>query len=123
MSVIEIKSPWTPAHQAVESSDHATLTRLLDEGADVNEVCCGITLLMHAIDLEADAAVQSGQPVDSALTAIVLAYGADPTTTINGTTAHDLAHSYNHNMAIRLLNRFTPTTAESHNQTPSDRRP
>ncbi|MFC8919526.1 ankyrin repeat domain-containing protein [Streptomyces sp. NPDC057116] len=109
MSIIEFENPWTPAHQAVESSDHATLTRLLDEGADVNEVCCGMTLLMHAIDLEGDSGLQSRQPVDSALTAILLAYGADPTITLDGETAYDIAHRYNHGMAIRLLHRFTIT--------------
>ncbi|MET8752255.1 ankyrin repeat domain-containing protein [Streptomyces sp. NPDC004667] len=98
---------WTPAHQAVESSDHATLTRLLDDGADVNEVCCGQTLLMHAIDLEGDSVLQTRQPLDSALTAILLAYGADADLTLESRTARDLAHTYNHDMAIRLLNRFT----------------
>ncbi|WP_351237513.1 ankyrin repeat domain-containing protein [Streptomyces sp. NPDC002133] len=108
MSSFEFENPWTPAHQAVESSDHATLTRLLDEGADVNEVCCGMTLLMHTIELEGDSALQSGQPIDSALTAIVLAYGADPATTLDGRkTAYELARFYNHDMAIRLLDRFT----------------
>ncbi|MFF3495872.1 ankyrin repeat domain-containing protein [Streptomyces sp. NPDC002795] len=88
-------------------SDHATLTRLLDEGADVNEVCCGLTLLMHAIDLEGDSALQSGQPIDSALTSIVLAYGADPAATAEGGKSPiDLARSYDHDMAIRLLDRF-----------------
>ncbi|ALO05872.1 Ankyrin repeat protein [Streptomyces venezuelae] len=103
----EIENPWTPAHQAVESSEHATLTRLLDEGADVNEVCCGMTLLMHAIEWEGDSALQSGNPIDSALTAIVLAYGADPAAEVNGSTAHELARLYDHAMAIRLLERFS----------------
>ncbi|WP_312846011.1 hypothetical protein [Streptomyces sp. WAC05374] len=66
-----------------------------------------MTLLMHAIDLEGDSALQSRQPVDSALTAILLAYGADPTITLDGETAYDIAHRYNRSMAIRLLHRFT----------------
>lgn len=107
MSTVEFENPWTPAHQAVESSEHATLTRLLDEGADVNEVCCGMTLLMHAIELEGDSALQSGQPIDSALTAIVLAYGADPAATLDGgRSAYETARLYNHEMAVRLLDRF-----------------
>ncbi|MFD9611112.1 ankyrin repeat domain-containing protein [Streptomyces sp. NPDC059083] len=106
--MFEIESSWTPAHQAVESDDHATLTRLLDEGADVNEVCCEMTLLMHAIDQEGDSALQSGKPTDSALTAIVLAYGADPLATLEGRkSAYELAQFYDHGMAIRLLDRFT----------------
>ncbi|MGW6968033.1 ankyrin repeat domain-containing protein [Streptomyces zaomyceticus] len=107
MNILEIE-PWTPAHQAVESSDHATLTRLLDEGTDVNEVCGGMTLLMHAIELEGDSALQSGRPIDSALTAIVLAYGGEPAATLEDRpSAYELARRYNHDMAIRLLHRFT----------------
>lgn len=61
-----LESPWTPAHQAVESGDPAELTRLLDAGVDPEEVCCGMTLLLHAIDVEGDGALQSGGPLDSA---------------------------------------------------------
>ncbi|MEU9699429.1 ankyrin repeat domain-containing protein [Streptomyces sp. NPDC047981] len=108
MSIIELEpEPWPPAHQAVEVSDHAALTRLLDEGGDVNDVYCGMTLLMHAIDLEGDSALQSGEPIDSALTAILLAYGADPSMTVDGRSAYDVAKGYGHSMAIRLLDRFT----------------
>ncbi|MFI8106536.1 iron dependent repressor, metal binding and dimerization domain protein [Streptomyces sp. NPDC086023] len=102
-----VDNPWTPAHEAVESAEYATLTRLLDEGSDVNEVCCGQTLLMHAIDLEGDSALQSGEPANTALTAILLAYGADPAIALEGKTAHDLACEYEHVTAIRLLDRFT----------------
>ncbi|MFF1560528.1 ankyrin repeat domain-containing protein [Streptomyces sp. NPDC058279] len=72
------ENEWSPAHQAVESSDHATLIRLLDEGADVNEVSCGMTFLQHAIDVEGDSALRSDIPADSRLTATLLAYGVDP---------------------------------------------
>ncbi|MFE5908237.1 ankyrin repeat domain-containing protein [Streptomyces wedmorensis] len=107
MDALEIENPWTPAHQAVESSDHTTLTRILDEGADVDEVCCQMTLLMHAIETEADVATQSGEPIDSALTAILLAYGADPHLAVNGEAAYDWARHLGHDMATRLLDRFT----------------
>lgn len=90
--------------------DHAELTRLLDAGVDPEEVCCGMTLLLHAIDVEGDGA-QSGGPIDSALTAILLAYGADPTATPDGQTPRELAISYNHDMAGRLLDRHTATLA------------
>ncbi|MFF9143802.1 ankyrin repeat domain-containing protein [Streptomyces sp. NPDC014861] len=105
------ESPWTPAHQAVESSDHAVLTRILDEGADADEVCCRVTLLMHAVDLEADGAHQSGEPLDSALTAILLAYGADPHLAVDGETAYTWARKYHHDMAIRLMDRFSTRQA------------
>ncbi|MFB7977625.1 ankyrin repeat domain-containing protein [Streptomyces vinaceus] len=106
-----LESPWTPAHQAVESGDHAELTRLLDAGADPEEVCCGMTLLLHAIDVEGDGALQSGGPLDSALTAILLAYGADPTATLDGETPRELAISYNHDMAVSLLDRHAAILA------------
>lgn len=107
-----VENPWTPAHQAVESSDHATLVRLLDEGVDVNEVCCGMTLLEHAIDLEGDSALQSGTPIDSRLTVILLAYGADPRPQPPGTmSAMDLADYYGHDIAFRLIDRLTAAAA------------
>ncbi|MGW2303840.1 ankyrin repeat domain-containing protein [Streptomyces sp. NPDC001809] len=101
------ENPWTTAHQAVELSDHAMLTRILDEGADADEVCCQITLLMHAIDTEVDAANQSGEPIDSALIAILLAYGADPHLAVNGETAYDWARELRHDMAIRLMDALS----------------
>ncbi|GGR48269.1 hypothetical protein GCM10010497_59640 [Streptomyces cinereoruber] len=106
------KNPWTPAHQAVELSEHATLTRILDEGADADEVCCQMTLLMHAIDTEADVANQSGEPIDSAATAILLAYGADPHLAVNGETAYDWARKLRHEMAVRLIDRFSTRQAK-----------
>ncbi|MBT2448257.1 ankyrin repeat domain-containing protein [Streptomyces sp. ISL-43] len=107
-----VENPWTPAHQAVESSDYAELTRLLDEGADVNEVCWGMTLLEHAIDLEGDSALQSGTPIDSRLTAILLAYGADPIPQPPGRiSAVDLADFYGHDIAYRLIDRITSAAA------------
>ncbi|WP_331725317.1 ankyrin repeat domain-containing protein [Streptomyces zaomyceticus] len=106
------KNPWTPAHQAVELSKHATLTRILDEGGDADEVCCRMTLLMHAIDTEVDVANQSGEPIDSALTAVLLAYGADPHLAVNGETAYDWALKLRHDMAIRLMDRFSTRQAK-----------
>ncbi|KMO95692.1 ankyrin repeat domain-containing protein [Streptomyces roseus] len=106
------ENPWTPAHQAVESSDHAELTRLLDEGADVNEVCWGMTLLEHAVDLEGDSALKSGTPIDSRLTVILLAYGADPIPQPPGRmSAMDLADFYGHDTAYRLIDRMTAAAA------------
>ncbi|MFD3336677.1 ankyrin repeat domain-containing protein [Streptomyces sp. NPDC058700] len=107
VDALKIENFWTPAHQAVELSDHATLTRILDEGADADEVCSQLTLLMHAIDTEVDVANQSGEPIDSALTAILLAYGADPHLAVNSETAYDWARRLRHGMAIRLMDRFS----------------
>lgn len=88
-------------------SEYEELASLLDSGADPNEICFGFTLLQHAIELEGDSALQSGTAVNAALTAIVLAYGADPNfTSDGGKTALEMAQRYNHEPAIRLLNKF-----------------
>ncbi|WP_343243081.1 ankyrin repeat domain-containing protein [Streptomyces sp. SID12501] len=106
MASVELKS-WTPSHQAVESSDHEELAALLDTGADPNEACFGLTLLAHAIELEGDSARQSGGRLDAALTAIVLAYGADPTlVSRNGQSPMEIAKEYDHASAQRLLRVF-----------------
>ncbi|MEU8465106.1 hypothetical protein [Streptomyces sp. NPDC029003] len=110
-----IENPWTPAHQAVESGDYAELIRLLDEGADVNEVCWGMTLLEHAIDLEGDSALQSGTPIDSRLTAILLAYGADPRPQPPGRrSTMDLAGHYGHDIARRLITLIYDHDQDAH---------
>ncbi|MEU9032114.1 ankyrin repeat domain-containing protein [Streptomyces sp. NPDC048383] len=100
-------TPWTPVHGAVESNDFTALTRCLAEGADVDEVCGGLTLLMHAIDVEGDTGLKSGIPPDCRLTAILLAYGADPNATTPAYMAPiDLADFYGHDIAYRLLDRL-----------------
>lgn len=102
-----VENPWTPAHQAVEISDYEKLTVLLDAGADPNEICCGQTLLVHAIELEGDSTLQSGVELNSALTAIVLAYGADPALGAPGRrTPLEMAQYYDHKMAERLVRRY-----------------
>jgi ankyrin repeat protein len=98
---------WTPVHQAVEMGDFEALATFLDAGADPNEMCFGLTLLTHAIDLEGDGHLQSGHPLSTAATAILLAYGADPRLhTADDETPLQVAHSYGHESAQRLLERF-----------------
>lgn len=99
---------WTPAHKAVEGSSYEELAILLDSGVDPNELCFGHTLLTHAIDLEGDAHVQSGYPLNAAATAILLAYGADPELpAADGETPLEIADYYHHEPAQRLLRRFS----------------
>ncbi|MFJ4278391.1 ankyrin repeat domain-containing protein [Streptomyces massasporeus] len=98
---------WTPAHKAVEGGDYEALSRLLDSGVDPDERCFGHTLLTHAIDVEGDGQVQTGHPLNTAATAIVLAYGADPELPADdGETPLQIAESYHHELALRLLRRF-----------------
>ncbi|MFJ3213121.1 ankyrin repeat domain-containing protein [Streptomyces flaveolus] len=110
VSSAEVES-WTPAHRAVEMDDYETLTALLDSGADPDEVCFGHTLLTHAIDLEGDGHVQANYPLDTASTAILLAYGADPRLpAADGETPLQIAEYYHHEPAQRLLQRFLSLT-------------
>ncbi|MFE2336193.1 ankyrin repeat domain-containing protein [Streptomyces coelicoflavus] len=109
-SSAEVES-WTPVHRAVEMSDYETLAVLLDAGADPGEVCFGHTLLTHAIDLEGDGHVQADYPLNTASTAILLAYGADPRLpSIDGETPLQIAEYYHHEPAKRLLQRSLSLT-------------
>ncbi|MEV6809774.1 ankyrin repeat domain-containing protein [Streptomyces sp. NPDC051132] len=102
---------WTPAHKAVEMSDYETLSMLLDSGSDPNEGCFGHTLLTHAIDVEGDSHLQTGHPLHTATTAILLAYGADPRLpAVDGETPLQIAEYYHHEPAQRLLQRFHALT-------------
>ncbi|MFF8478709.1 ankyrin repeat domain-containing protein [Streptomyces sp. NPDC015414] len=95
---------WTPAHHAVEHEDAQTLARLLADGADPDEVLGRATLLTHALDVEGDSALQSGQPLTVHTTAILLAFGADPRLRDPaGNTPMDVAEEYDHQPAIKLL--------------------
>ncbi|MEU5119150.1 ankyrin repeat domain-containing protein [Streptomyces asoensis] len=103
---------WTPAHEAVEMGEYEALTALLDDGTDPNEMCFGFTLLTHAIELEGDSCLQSGHLLNTAATAILLAYGADPVLpAADGETPLQVAHRYNHEPARRLLERFLSSGA------------
>ncbi|MFC7217530.1 ankyrin repeat domain-containing protein [Streptomyces polyrhachis] len=104
--MIDGESSWTPAHRAVEMEDVETLARLLDAGVDPNETDCGMTLLTHAIDIEGDGAMQSGEPLTVHTTAVVLAFGADPELPdSNGRTPASVAEWYGHDLAARLLRK------------------
>ncbi|MEX0168988.1 ankyrin repeat domain-containing protein [Streptomyces sp. LMG1-1-1.1] len=97
----------SPVHQAVESDDLQELTRLLDAGHNPNEFDThnGWTPLLHAIDSEADVAVQTGTPLQAACTAVLLAYGAHPELPArgDGLTPMHLAVELHHELAARLL--------------------
>ncbi|MEU1517676.1 ankyrin repeat domain-containing protein [Streptomyces sp. NPDC005811] len=100
-------SNWTPAHKAVEASDYEALTVHLSSGTDPNERCFGHTLLTHALDVEGDGHLQTGYPWNTAATAILLAYGADPQLPAdNGETPMQIAEHYGHLMGQTLLKRF-----------------
>ncbi|WP_116203270.1 ankyrin repeat domain-containing protein [Amycolatopsis circi] len=102
-------APMTPAHSAVEMENLPALRDLLDGGVDVNEEWNGFTLLHHAIDIEGDGHVQSGEPLHVDATAYLLARGADPflrTKDSGRLTAEELAHANGHWLAIALLDSW-----------------
>lgn len=102
--VSDISDYWTPAHHAVEHEDVETLAQLLAGGSDPDEVFSNMTLLTHAIDVEGDSSLQSGQPLTVHTTAVLLAFGADPELADpDGHTPMDMANLYGHDLAVRLL--------------------
>jgi ankyrin repeat protein len=104
---VNVRNLWSPAHQAVEDGDVVELARLLDSGADPNEVCSGMTLLTHAVDYEADTAIQTDREMEVTLIAVLLAYGASPQIVdSSGKSPLEVAHEYQHVAAERLLQRF-----------------
>jgi ankyrin repeat protein len=102
-SEAENSDRMTPAHKAVEMGRLDELTRLLDTGTDPNETWCNMTLLVHAIDVEADSSAQTGEPLDAACTAVLLAYGADPESGPNGQIPRLYAFHNGHGLAVRLI--------------------
>ncbi|WP_415939936.1 ankyrin repeat domain-containing protein [Streptomyces sp. 039-1] len=98
---------WTPAHHAVEHDDTEALARWLAGGADPDEVFSNMTLLTHAIDAEGDGSLQSGEPLTVHITAVLLAFGADPELADPaGRTPLDMAAHYGHNLAANLLRAY-----------------
>ncbi|HVX45449.1 MAG TPA: ankyrin repeat domain-containing protein [Mycobacteriales bacterium] len=101
---------WTPAHLAVEQEDLVALREALDAGADIHEEDydgCS-TLLHHAIDIELDSHVQSGDPLHVDLTAYLLARGADPRRRLSngGASAAEKAAQEGHWLAQALIEEW-----------------
>ncbi|MFD7698424.1 ankyrin repeat domain-containing protein [Streptomyces sp. NPDC059805] len=95
---------WTPAHRAVEHEDVETLARLLADGSDPDEIFSNMTLLTHAIDVEGDGSLQSGQALTVHTTAVLLDFGADPQLADpDGRTPMDMANHHGHDLAVKLL--------------------
>jgi ankyrin repeat protein len=105
-------SNHTALHAAVENLREEMVEFLLQNGADPNEeLSQGWTPLFHAIDAEGDAASQLSyaDPPDSAITRLLLRYGADPLHP--GPKGENLAEfaekTYLHHEAARLLRDAT----------------
>jgi ankyrin repeat protein len=103
----DVRNLWSPTHQAIEDGDAVELARLLDSGADPNEICSRMTLLTHAVDYEADTAIQTDREMQVTLIAVLLAYGASPRIVDGaGKSPFEVAQDYQHVAAKRLLQRF-----------------
>lgn len=77
---------------------------MLAAGSDADEVFGNMTLLTHAIDIEGDGSLQSGQPLTVHSTAVLPAFGADPELADpDGRTPMDMANHYGHDLAVKLL--------------------
>jgi hypothetical protein len=96
---------WSPAHQAIELGDVLALAGVLDSGADVEDPDeQGMTLLLHAIAVESDAAAETGEPPQVDITALLLARGADPERRdAIGRTPAQVAELAGHWLAAELL--------------------
>ncbi|AWM42410.1 hypothetical protein C1280_27630 [Gemmata obscuriglobus] len=93
---------WPLLFQAIEHQRTEIARRLIAAGADINcDVGAGWTPLVHAIDIESDAAWQANHEAgheSTELTALLLAAGAIPTE-----RAFESARAYNNRKALSLL--------------------
>ncbi|KKZ75626.1 hypothetical protein [Streptomyces showdoensis] len=89
---------------AVEHEDAETLAGLLAGGADPDEVFSNMTLLTHAIESEGQGSLQSGEPLTVHTTAVLLAFGTDPSLADpDGRIPVEMADFYDHHPAVKLL--------------------
>ncbi|ULH18106.1 ankyrin repeat domain-containing protein (plasmid) [Deinococcus sp. KNUC1210] len=90
---------------AVEQLWQPGLTLLMRHGGDVNvREYGGWTPLIHAVDSEADGAIQADTSPKLELLRFLLAHGADPELRDDqGKSAADLAQTYGWTEAVRLL--------------------
>lgn len=96
---------WRPLHSAVEHRQKETIRLLVASGGDLNLADGrGATPLHLAVDVEADTAHQLGGLPGTDLIELLLELGADRhTSDIEGKTARDWAHEYEHGRAVSLL--------------------
>ncbi len=92
------------AHLAVEHQRIDELKRLLDAGWDVDDPTDdGMTLLHHAIDIEVDAAAQTGEPLTADLSRLLVARGADLGHRWHGQTPLEAANERGHHLAVKVI--------------------
>lgn len=99
---IDVEQAWPPLHLAIEQGAIAIVEVLIAAGADVNRSLENDwTPLAHAVDIESDAAWQSGLQPDhtsTELMTLLLASGAIPSK-----RAIEIARAYENQKATVLL--------------------
>ena len=86
------------------------LRRLLDSGWDVDDPTDdGMTLLHHAIDIEVDAAAQTGEPLAVELTELLVLRGADLGHRWHGQTPLEAANERGHHLAVKVIESAGPS--------------
>ena len=112
---LAIVPPTTPLQFAISNLEADTARRLLENGANPNEVgeLNGWTLLHFAIDAEVDQATQRQTLLSGELTCLLLDAGADASIrNRNGETPLEMARRRGHFVAARLLRTVPPYAAE-----------
>jgi hypothetical protein len=90
--------------EAIELGDLDALRAALDGGCDVDLVRNGMTLLQHAIDVEADSHAQTGKPLHVDATALLVTRGADfRLVPPGGISAEHLAAQSGHWLALEIF--------------------
>jgi ankyrin repeat protein len=110
----------SPAHDSVEFEDLPRLRELLDAGHDVeDDAGDGWSLLHHAIDIEHDSHLQTGEPLRVNVTAFLLARGADPLHRYNGVTVLEDATRRGHWLAAELMRAWIVRGGRGLTETPA----
>jgi len=110
----EADSPEVALHWAIEQLDLPAVELMLMNGVNANARSKGgFTALQRAVDIEADAAIQNDWAVvPVGITALLLAFDADPLLTDDrGRTALDTAAG-RHRQAIALMKRHLGEPSE-----------
>src|SRR5438067_2210696 len=102
------------AHHAVEHQDLPRLRDLLDAGHDVeDDHGDGWTLLRHAVEVEYDGHVQTGEGLHADVTAFLLTRGADPLRRCNGMSVVEEAAIRGHWLAAEIMTAWINQRADA----------
>jgi uncharacterized protein len=112
----------TAAQALVTRTDWAApLRRLLDTGHDIEDNNGdGWTLLRHAVHTEHDHHIQTGEPLHADLTVFLLARGANPVHSFDGTTIVQDAQNRGHWLAAEIMHVWIQRSQATSTNTRTD---